>query len=181
MFAGLDPGTSNLYGVVLNREGIVVEKTDLGGYSLPKTASHRQHAERNKVITDNAFRFLLRHQPEAWCLEGYSYGSKHHAHQLGEVGGVLRYRALHFASKGRLPFPHIVPPNTLKKFVTGRGGGKGTDKVAVAVACERLWGIPMPSEHGYDALVLAQLARAACGAYPGLLKYQATALQALEL
>jgi len=59
--------------------------------------------------------YLTENDPSLVVLEGYSYGSSQAAHQLGELGGVLRtfmYR--------RWPYI-VVPPSRLKKFVAGKG------------------------------------------------------------
>lgn len=54
--------------------------------------------------------------PDLVVLEGYSMGSKGHAFSIGELGGLIKtflyeegYEIL------------IVPPKSLKKFVTGNG------------------------------------------------------------
>ena len=59
-------------------------------------------------------------------LEGYSYASAHQAHQVGELGGIVRV-ALHEAG---IPFA-IVQPTSLKLFATGKGNaGKDDMKLA---------------------------------------------------
>ncbi len=62
-------------------------------------------------------------------LEGYSYASGHQAHQLGELGGVVRL-ALHEAQVVYVD----VPPSTLKKFATGKGNA---NKAAMGLAAAR--------------------------------------------
>lgn len=175
---GLSPGSPTL--VTIDANGKLVESFKLATVKLPKGSSSHKVGERLKMLTDDLFRQLLRLSPLQWFMEGYSHASAHQAHQLGELGGVVRYRALHFEAKDQLPFPIVAPPSSLKKFVLGRGGGKGTDKVAVAVAANRLWGLAMSDEHAYDALVLSQMARAFEGRYPTMLSYQQAAIGALR-
>lgn len=49
-------------------------------------------------------------------LEGYAYGRHNQAHQLGELGGVIRVA---LAERG--VDVAVVPPATLKQFATGKG------------------------------------------------------------
>lgn len=50
-------------------------------------------------------------------MENYSFGSKFNREVVAEVGGVVKWRL----GKGYGVVPFLVPPNTIKKFVTGRG------------------------------------------------------------
>lgn len=52
-------------------------------------------------------------------IEGYAMGAKTHTHDLGEAGAMLK-TAIYEAGIDLL----IVPPATLKKFITGSGNGK---------------------------------------------------------
>lgn len=87
-------------------------------------------------------------------IEGYSYGSQGRGIlNLAEFGGILRMR---------LWLKHLagfveVAPTTLKKFLLGKGGGKGTDKDAIAVALYKRWGIEMKTADERDAYVLARI------------------------
>ena len=57
-------------------------------------------------------------------IEGYSYGSTgSRIFEIGENGGILKYRLFH----KRIPFK-VVPPTTVKKFYTGSGRA---DKLAM--------------------------------------------------
>lgn len=63
------------------------------------------------------------------ALEDYSFASRDaHAHELGELGGVIRLR-LH-----ELEVPWIaIPPSSLKKYSTGRGNAKKDEVLVAAV------------------------------------------------
>lgn len=60
-------------------------------------------------------------------LEGYSFASINQAHQIGELGGVVRLalyeNSVRFA---------LVAPTSLKKFATGKGNAKKPDMLAAA-------------------------------------------------
>lgn len=61
-------------------------------------------------------------------IEGYSYGSANQAHQLGELGGIIR----HYLHTSRMAYVD-VPPSTLKKFATGKGNAGKPDMLAAAI------------------------------------------------
>lgn len=89
-------------------------------------------------------------------VEGYAYGRHNQAHQLGELGGVIRL-ALWEAG-----IPYVeVPPSTLKKYATGRGNA-GKDEV-LAAAIRRL-GYDGHDNNEADALWLRAMGCAAYGA-----------------
>lgn len=84
-------------------------------------------------------------------IEGYSFASPGNAGRwLAEYGGVLRSELIWFIT------PHLieVPPNLLKKFVTGKGNG---DKEAVRAHVAKRWGIIHETSDETDAFVLAQI------------------------
>jgi Holliday junction resolvasome RuvABC endonuclease subunit len=61
-------------------------------------------------------------------LEGYAFGRLNQAHQLGELGGVVR-GAHHEAG---VPVA-IVPPSSVKLFATGKGNAPKDQMLAEAV------------------------------------------------
>lgn len=69
-------------------------------------------------------------------IEGYAYAKTNKAHDVGELGGVIRL-ALH---ENGLPFV-VVAPASLKKYALGKGAGKGTDKDAMGIAAMRRAGL----------------------------------------
>ena len=58
-------------------------------------------------------------------MPSYSFDSKNQAHKLGELGGCIKT----LLSSARIEFV-IVPPKTLKKFVTGNGNATKEDMKA---------------------------------------------------
>lgn len=90
-------------------------------------------------------------------IEGYSFGSRGRAtFSLGELGGVLRVML------AEIPVPVlVVPPQTLKKFITGKGN---TNKTAVSLALMKRWGLEIEQEDEADAIGLALFGAYAEGA-----------------
>lgn len=118
-------------------------------------------------------------RPDLVVLEGYSYASAHQAHQLGELGGVIRM-ALRDAM-----VPHTdIQPGTLKRFATGKGNAKKEDMLAAAIRrlnylgsnhneADALWLYAAALEaHGYPLAQLPkdQVAALDVVSWPGLRK-----------
>jgi len=91
-------------------------------------------------------------------LEGYAYGRAKQAHQLGELGGVVRL-VLH--DRG-IPFVE-VPPAVLKLYATGRGNASKEEMLVAAV--KRL-GYEGYDNNEADALWLYTFAADAYGTAP---------------
>lgn len=83
-------------------------------------------------------------------IEGYAYARANQAHQIGELGGVIRL-GLHDHG---IPFVEI-PPSTLKKLATGRGN---SGKEAVLAEAIRRLGYQGSDNNEADALWLLQVA-----------------------
>jgi len=97
-------------------------------------------------------------------IEGYSMGSKGAAFtQLIESGTLLRRFFLKDTSWTVLE----IAPAALKKFVTGKGGGAGTDKTGVAMAAFKRWSIEHGTSDETDAHCLALLGAYAVGLKQG--------------
>lgn len=72
--------------------------------------------------------------PDLAVIEGYGYHGTKVGFAMGELGGLVRYHLW----TDRTPYV-VVPPNRLKLYALGKGGGKNTDKTAMVVAArERL-------------------------------------------
>lgn len=82
-------------------------------------------------------------------IEGYAYGRANQAHQLGELGGVIRL-ALYDAG---IPFVD-VPPAVLKKYATGRGNAGKAEVLASAI---RRLGYEGHDDNEADALWLREM------------------------
>lgn len=94
--------------------------------------------------------------PDLVVIEGYSYASPNSAHDVGEMGGVVRL-ALYEAG---IPF-EVVSPSTIKMFAAGKGNAS---KDGVLLAAVRRLGYEGNSKDEADALWLYALTMHALGA-----------------
>lgn len=108
-------------------------------------------------------------------LEGYSHGAKFGREQAGELGWAVKRTVYDVFGKT----PLIVPPTSLKKFVTGKGTAK---KNEMLLGVFKRWGVEFSDDNQADAYALEQFGIAAVDAlhWLDLPKYQQEALAAVE-
>lgn len=87
---------------------------------------------------------------ELVLIEGYAHGRSNQAHQLGELGGVLR----HWFFREGVPIVE-VPPSTRAKLATGKGNAGKEEVLASAI---RRLGYEGHSPDEADALWILQCA-----------------------
>lgn len=102
----------------------------------------------------NQVRLLLEQtKPVAVVMEGYSFGSKFsQPHSLGELGGVIKLVINDWAESSPSTAFYLIPPTTLKKFVSGKGTSK---KQEVLMHIYKRWGIEFSDDNKADAFALA--------------------------
>lgn len=83
------------------------------------------------------------------AMEGYASNAKFGREKLGELGGIVKLS--HFEVFGT--DPDVIPPTSLKKFVTGKGNAK---KAEVINAIEEKWNIAFVNDNLADAYGLAR-------------------------
>ena len=113
---------------------------EVAGVIRSRARGPRRLAEIRDAILDWVY------ETDIVVLEGYSYASQNKAHQVGELGGVIRL-SLYTA---RVPYVE-VPPAVLKKFTTGKGNA---DKDAVFAAAIRRFGFEGDDNNAADAWIL---------------------------
>ncbi len=105
-------------------------------------------------------------------IEGYSFASANQAHQMGELGGVLRV----MLAEAYVQWIE-VPPSQVKKFATGRGNAK---KEEMAVAIFKRWGREFATNDEADAFVLAKIGEAFLGEAGPLTAFQIDVINSLK-
>jgi len=120
----------------------------------PKTLGTARLVETEKWLESLMAEISIKHLSRVTyvMLEGYAYSAFNQAHQIGELGGIIR----RFFYLRNIPV-RVVAPKTLKKWITGKGTG---DKNLMLVKAFRKWGIEFGDDHTCDAYGLATLGKA---------------------
>jgi Holliday junction resolvasome RuvABC endonuclease subunit len=88
------------------------------------------------------------------AMEGYAFGSQM-ANMLGELGGVVKLTLYKLKGLDAGKYPLIVPPTSLKKYVTGKG--QGTSKSQILLNVYKKWGAEFTDDNAADSYGLAHI------------------------
>lgn len=102
-------------------------------------------------LRDWTARMLNVFQPQLVLLEDYAYSRPNRAHQVGELGGVIRV-LLHEAAVAW----RVIGTAQLKQFATGKGNAS---KDAVLLEAARRFHFTGTDNHAADAWIMVQMAR----------------------
>jgi len=106
------------------------------------------------------------------AIEEYAFAMANQAHQMGELGGVLRV----MLTEAGVRWIEVAPAQ-VKKFATGRGNAK---KEEMAVAIYKRWGREYKSNDEADAFVLALIGRAYLIGMTDVTAFQVEVIQELR-
>lgn len=138
--------------------------------SNPGEGGSLKRAER---ISDGVLETVQTFAPDFTVIEGYSHSSKWSQAVTVELGTVVRLMlnacAVHWV---------VVPPSSLKKFVTGKGNSPKS--VMIAEVYKR-WGYETSSDDMADAYGLACMGLALNGLLFSMTKFQSEAIHSLTL
>lgn len=96
------------------------------------------------------WRTIVRNYPaDLMVIEGYAHAAKHGREQAGELGGVVKSEAY----DAGIPVL-VVPPTSLKKYVTGSGNAK---KNVMLQQVYKRWNEEFTDDNKADAFALRQL------------------------
>lgn len=87
-------------------------------------------------------------------MEGYAFGSQM-ANMAGELGGMVKFTLFSYFQGRQGEYPLIVPPTTLKKYVTGKGQGVAKSQMLLHVY--KKWGAEFSDDNAADSYSLAHL------------------------
>lgn len=102
--------------------------------------------ERASAIAARIMELYTEHQPDLVVIENYGFANANSLVTLVEVGTIIRY----FLWQENIPYIE-VPPNSLKKFVTGKGQGK---KEEIMMFVLKKWGYTSATNDIADAVGL---------------------------
>jgi len=145
-FLGIDQSLQHTGLAIVNSNG-AIEKT-----AALIVAGKLSGAERLFRIVQDFRGFLHGTLITAAAIEGYSVESTNRPFDLGEVSGA--FRAEYYSL-----FRHellVVPPTSLKKYVTG---ASGAEKELMVSTVKTRWGLESDDDNIADAVGLAQMAR----------------------
>lgn len=107
--------------------------------------------------------------------EGYSFGSKGHQHDIGELHGIVS-RVLYTSFPIPIKYPTIVAPQSLKKYILGSANA---EKSQILKTVYQRWGVDLPDDNMADAYGLARIGLAIMGE-PVAYAFQQDVLDALQ-
>ena len=110
---------------------------------------------RLKAIRDRIAEIISSWQIGYVAIEGYAFARANQAHQIGELGGVLRL----FLHEQNIPFVEIAP-SAVKKFATGKGNAQ---KHEVAAHVQKRWNVMFKTNDETDAYVIARIGTVLAG------------------
>lgn len=93
---------------------------------------------------------------ECIAMEGYAFGSQM-ANMLGELGGAVKLTINYYGVTPETEIPLIVPPTSLKKYITGKGTKVQKNQVLLLVY--KKWGVEFEDDNAADSYGLARLVR----------------------
>ncbi len=148
-WVGLDQSYSGFGVVKLDNEGDV--QTAL--WKFPPTESDGMRLGDINVTLITLFTQLQDAYDEVHvAMEGYANGRTFNREKMGELGGVVKLsHATVFGTD-----PTVVPPTSLKKFVTGKGTASKDDMVK---AVQTKWANDVKNNNIADAYGLAEYMR----------------------
>lgn len=148
--AGIDPSLTGT-GLVVTQGGELLKAMTIDTDKL-RGVERLLHIEGRLRFELKPLHSISRKAEWLVCLEGYAYARPNQAHQIGELGGVIR-RFLH---EERLPWIEISP-HSVKKFATGKGNVK---KNQVLMYVYKQWGLELDDDNIADAFVLCKMGEA---------------------
>ena len=163
----------NIYGVDASLTSTGIAKVDTliaNNVTTKSIQSKKKGVERLVEIRQEVFKEVM--YGNLVVIESYAFSRPNQAHQIGELGGVLRVM-FHESNLEVLE----VAPTQLKKFATGK---HNASKEEIAVAAYKKWGVECRTNDETDAAVLVYIGLAYMGNTDGLTAYQQEVIDALH-
>jgi Holliday junction resolvasome RuvABC endonuclease subunit len=144
IYIGIDPSLTGTGIVILDETGHVLDK------DLISTKAKDPIEERLTCILDQITDLIGNSDAKTFCIEGLSYGSK--------SASMLELAGLHYLIRRSLYFDGdliILPPQSLKKWVCGKGNVK---KEQMLLQAYKKFGLEFQDNNICDAYCLARYA-----------------------
>jgi len=147
-FIGIDPSLTGTGLVCLNEEG------EIQNQQLIKTTPAMEIEDRLRTI-NNIIQTLINQYivpAPIIYMEGLSFGAK--GNSIMQLAGLHYFLRINIRLKPNIKYD-IIPPTTLKKFITGKGNAK---KELMLLQVYKRWGVEFKNNNLADAYSLARMA-----------------------
>lgn len=151
-FEGGSASNNPVYiGIDQSYSGFAITALNATGYRTTVFNSELRGVDRLLDI-QNHLEYTLGNYPEIndVAIEGYAFGSQM-SNMLGELGGLVKVTLRRYNF-----YPLIIPPTTLKKYVTGKG--TGVPKSQMVLHVYKKWDAEFSDDNAADSYALARLA-----------------------
>lgn len=147
-FIGIDPSLTGTGFICLNDDGEIQHQ------QLIKTTPALEIEDRLKHINDIIQQLIDRYRyPNVIVyIEGLSFGAK--GNSIMQLAGLHYFLRMNIRYKEEIKYD-IIPPTTLKKFITGKGNAK---KELMLLEVYKRWGIEFKNNNLADGYSLARMA-----------------------
>lgn len=160
---GIKSKTKNIaIGIDQSYSGFAVTTLDIDNpenYSTIVFKAQEMHIDRlvwiERKLTDILSGASFNAKNVTVAMEGYAFGTTM-AHMLGELGAIVKLTCYNTLDEHHGKYPYIIPPTTLKKYVTGKGTGVQKNQILLAVY--KKWGVEFNDDNAADSYALAMLA-----------------------
>lgn len=136
-------------GIDQSYSGFAVTSFNDNGYYTTVYRSDKIGIDRLSDLREHLIQRLSQNEIIDVAIEGYAFGSQM-ANMLGELGGMVKL-TLHDMGF----YPMIIPPTTLKKYVTGKG--TGIPKSQILLHVYKKWGAEFGDDNAADSYALAHI------------------------
>jgi crossover junction endodeoxyribonuclease RuvC len=168
---GIDPSLNGTAVCVLNNK---LEHTCFRFTSEYVGTSMRERMARYRSVIVAIDQHVRWDRVHAVYLESYSFASRGQSViDLAELGGVLRQHLINTTEGLGIAEPVELTPSTIKKFATGKGTA---DKIQMAVAIAKRWGVEFQTSDEYDAYAIARIGACIAGWCDAETDYQREAI-----
>lgn len=136
-------------GIDQSYTGFAISAYSLGDHHTTVYKSPKRGVDRLLDLQSHLRETLLEFKIKDVAMEGYAFGSQM-SNMLGELGGMVK-----MTLKDDFDiYPLIVPPTSLKKYVTGKGN---TQKNQMLMHVYKKWDVEFDDDNAADAYALARL------------------------
>lgn len=150
LYVGIDQSYSGFGITILDSKG---------GYETTVARFDTRGVERLQEVYDHVSYTVYQAAEAGFVvssgMEGYAFGSQM-ANTLGELGGVVKLSLYNITRlNDTAKHPLIIPPTSLKKYVTGKG--QGVSKSEIMLQVYKKYGAEFSDDNAADSYAIARI------------------------